>query len=118
MPSSPSRFVVASMISGQTILKRRITDSALSGPPGPPIPQTERKSGEAVTLKKKLLLGAVLIGAVASAAGPVLAHREAPEGTSWRPVTYGLTETPADLLPASVSSARPVRVISTALDEA
>jgi len=34
----------------------------------------------------------------------------------WRPVRSGLTRTPADLLPATISRAHPVRVVSTALD--
>ncbi|MGX6607160.1 S8 family peptidase [Micromonosporaceae bacterium Da 78-11] len=37
---------------------------------------------------------------------------------SWQPTTYGLTQTPAQLLPANVSSANPVRVVSTTLDTA
>ena len=36
-------------------------------------------------MRKKLLLGAALMGAVASASGPVLAHHDAPEGAIWRP---------------------------------
>jgi serine protease len=35
---------------------------------------------------------------------------------AWQPVTYGLTTSPAQLLPANVSTDHPVRVVSTALD--
>ncbi|WP_433366469.1 S8 family peptidase [Actinoplanes sp. CA-142083] len=51
-------------------------------------------------MRKKLLLGAALMGAVASASGPVLGHHDAPEVT----------------LPSLVSVSHPVRVVSTTLD--
>ena len=59
-------------------------------------------------------VGALALGAVAGGAALGL-HATAP---SWQPVTYGLHETPAQLLPANVSTAHPVRVVSTTLDKA
>jgi serine protease len=57
-------------------------------------------------------VGALAIGAIAGSAALGL---PGPEPT-WQPVTYGLTATPAQLLPPTVSTAQPVRVVSTALD--
>src|SRR4051812_30281181 len=57
-------------------------------------------------------VGAVALGAVAGGAAFGL-HGAAP---TWQPVTYGLHATPAELLPATVSTAQPVRVVSTSLD--
>lgn len=34
----------------------------------------------------------------------------------WRPVSYGLTASPAELLPADVTTANPVRIVGTTLD--
>jgi serine protease len=62
---------------------------------------------------RRYALGALAVGVVAG--GPAFAL---PGMTAdWTPTTYGLTETPAQLLPANVSSADPVRVVSTVLDQ-
>src|ERR1700712_510363 len=62
---------------------------------------------------RRYAIGAVALGAVAGGTAFGL-HAAAP---NWQPVTYGLHETPAQLLPATVSSAHPVRVVSTKLDQ-
>jgi len=62
---------------------------------------------------KKLLVCALAVGAAAGGAALALPGSE----PAWRPVTYGLTTTPAQLLPATVSATHPVRVVSTALDQ-
>src|SRR3954462_950904 len=59
-------------------------------------------------------IGVLAVGAIAGGAALGL-PASAP---AWQPVTYGLHETPAQLLPANVSTADPVRVVSTALDQA
>jgi type VII secretion-associated serine protease mycosin len=65
-------------------------------------------------MNKTLLSALVIIGAAAGAVAPATdAH-----GPDWRPVTRGLNETPARLLPAVISPAHPVRVVSTTLDHA
>jgi serine protease len=58
-------------------------------------------------------VGALAIGAIAGGAALCLPGSE----PTWQPVTYGLTATPAQLLPPTVSTAQPVRVVSTALDQ-
>jgi serine protease len=63
---------------------------------------------------RRYAIGAVALGAVAGGTALGL-HATAP---TWQPVTYGLHETPAQLLPATVSTAHPVRVVSTKLDQA
>lgn len=61
---------------------------------------------------RRYAFGALALGAVAGGTALGL-HATAP---AWEPVTYGLHETPAQLLPANVSTAHPVRVVSTRLD--
>ena len=61
---------------------------------------------------RRSAVGALALGAIAGSAALGL-HSAA---AAWQPVTYGLHETPAQLLPASVSTAHPVRVVSTQLD--
>jgi type VII secretion-associated serine protease mycosin len=61
---------------------------------------------------RRYAAGAVALGAVAGGTAFGL-HAATP---TWQPVTYGLHETPAQLLPATVTSAHPVRVVSTTLD--
>jgi serine protease len=63
---------------------------------------------------RRYAVGALALGAVAGGTALGL-HATAP---TWQPVTYGLHETPAQLLPATVSTAHPVRVVSTKLDQA
>jgi serine protease len=63
---------------------------------------------------RRYAAGALALGAVAG--GTALGLHAT--GPSWQPVTYGLHDTPAQLLPATVSSAHPVRVVSTRLDQA
>jgi type VII secretion-associated serine protease mycosin len=58
-----------------------------------------------------LAAGTLIAGAAVAASGP----RDA-DG-SWTPVTAGLTEDPGRLLPAEISTAEPVSVVSTVLDE-
>ena len=61
---------------------------------------------------RRYALGALAVGAVAGASAFAL-----PGATShWQPTTYGLTESPAQLLPATVSTADPVRVVGTTLE--
>jgi serine protease len=62
---------------------------------------------------RRYAMGAMAVGAIAGAAAFALPGVE----PSWHPVTYGLTQTPAQLLPANVSTAHPVRVVSMALDK-
>ena len=62
---------------------------------------------------RRYAVGALAVGAIAGGAALGLPSDE----PTWHPVTYGLHETPAQLLPATVSSAHPVRVVSTALDK-
>ncbi len=61
---------------------------------------------------RRYAMGAMAVGAIAG--GTALALPGA--APNWHPVTYGLTETPAQLLPANVSAADPVRVVSSTLD--
>ena len=61
---------------------------------------------------RRYAIGALAVGTVAGAAAFALPGAE----PAWQPVTSGLTATPAQLLPANVSTADPVRVVSTALD--
>ena len=62
---------------------------------------------------RRYAVGALAVGAIAGGAALGLPSSQ----PTWQPVTYGLTDTPAQLLPANVSTAHPVRVVSTALDE-
>jgi serine protease len=61
---------------------------------------------------RRYAIGALAVGAVAGATAVAMPGAE----PAWHPVAYGLTATPARLLPATVSTADPVRVVSTALD--
>ena len=76
-------------------------------------------------MRKTLLVSAALISAAGfvglapaaiTCARPAHSGTPAPKSATWHPVTTGLTRTPADLLPATISRAHPVRVVSTALD--
>jgi type VII secretion-associated serine protease mycosin len=70
------------------------------------------QTGEGGQMRKKLLATLAIVGAVAGAT----AAQPIGDEPDWRPVTRGLTETPERLLPALISPAHPVRVVSTALD--
>jgi type VII secretion-associated serine protease mycosin len=61
---------------------------------------------------RRYAIGALAVGAVAGATAIALPA----SGPAWQPVTHGLTATPAQLLPANVSTAEPVRVVSTTID--
>src|SRR4051812_2782440 len=61
---------------------------------------------------RRYALGALAVGAVAGASAFVLPGTTA----DWTPTTHGLTASPAQLLPAKVSTADPVRVVSTTID--
>ena len=61
---------------------------------------------------RRYAVGAMAAGAVAGGAALALPGAE----PAWRPITYGLTTNPARLLPATISTTHPVRVVSTALD--
>ena len=67
-------------------------------------------------MRKTLLLSAALIGITGFVGFVPGGHVDAPTSATWHPVTTGLTQTPADLLPATITRAHPVRVVSTALD--
>lgn len=58
---------------------------------------------------RRYSLGALAVGTIAAGAALALpgAH------PAWHPVAFGLDRTPAQLLPATVSSAHPVRVVTT-----
>jgi serine protease len=62
---------------------------------------------------RRFATGALVIVAVAGAGAIAF---PAYETAGWLPVSYGLEVAPDDLLPQHVSEARPVRVVSTALD--
>ena len=62
---------------------------------------------------RRYALTALAIGTIAGVSALALPGVTA----DWQPTTYGLTETPAQLLPANVSTADPVRVVSTTLDQ-
>jgi serine protease len=61
---------------------------------------------------RRYVLGALAVGTIAGGAALALPGTH----SSWLPSTYGLRQTPASLLPATVSAADPVRVVSTVLD--
>ncbi|BCJ41847.1 hypothetical protein GCM10010168_75350 [Actinoplanes ianthinogenes] len=62
---------------------------------------------------RRYAAGAVAVGALAAVGVYAL-----PTGTTeWKPVTYGLTANPEQLVPATVSEAEPARVVSTTLDK-
>ena len=58
-----------------------------------------------------LAIGAIAGGAAIALPATITAAME------WHPATYNLTTTPERLLPATVSTTAPVRVVSTALDD-
>jgi type VII secretion-associated serine protease mycosin len=58
-------------------------------------------------------VGVVVAGVLAAGA----AYGLPPAEPLWNPVTAGLRQTPAELLPAAISPHHPVRVVSTTLDE-
>ncbi|GIF13037.1 S8 family serine peptidase [Actinoplanes teichomyceticus] len=61
---------------------------------------------------RRYAVGAVVTGALATVAAVAL-----PAGSpDWAPVTYGLTASAEQLVPATVSPAQPARVVSTTLD--
>ena len=61
---------------------------------------------------RRYAAGAITAGALAAVGVVVL-----PTGShDWTPVTYGLTVSPEQLLPATVSEAQPARILSTTLD--
>ncbi|GID27371.1 S8 family serine peptidase [Paractinoplanes brasiliensis] len=66
---------------------------------------------------RRYAAGAVAIGAIAGGAAIAL-PANVTASTEWHPATYGLTETPEQLLPTTVSTEQPVRVVTTTLDEA
>jgi type VII secretion-associated serine protease mycosin len=59
-------------------------------------------------------MGAMAAGALAGVAAFALPHQATT--ATWQPVPYGLAETPAQLLPANVTTDMPVRVVGTTLD--
>ena len=63
---------------------------------------------------RRLGVSALAATAITGAAAFAL-HSTAP--AAWHPTTFGLHATPASLLPATVSTAAPVRVVSTRLDD-
>ncbi len=67
---------------------------------------------------RRYAIGALAVGAVAGASALGISGVGAGAGPTWQPTTYGLTASPAQLLPANVSTAHPVRVVSTVLDDA
>src|SRR5689334_16929713 len=76
---------------------------------------TSTPHGLRTTMRKHLrryAMGALAVGVVAGASAFALPGVTA----DWTPTKAGLTATPAQLLPATVSSAAPVRVVSTTLD--
>ncbi|WP_436527529.1 S8 family peptidase [Actinoplanes sp. HUAS TT8] len=66
----------------------------------------------------KVVLRRYAVGAVATAALAAVAAVALPTGTAdWTPVTYGLTESADQLLPATVTPEEPARVVSTTIDK-
>jgi len=61
---------------------------------------------------RRYAIGALAVGAVAGASAFALPGVTA----DWTPIRSGLTASPAQLLPATVSTADPVRVVSTTID--
>ncbi|GAA0510618.1 hypothetical protein Ade02nite_46030 [Paractinoplanes deccanensis] len=81
---------------------------------------------------RRYAVGAVAVGAVAGGAAvalPGVSDGGRPAGAfdsstangvaadEWRPAPYGLSATPAQLLPSAVSAEKPVRVVSTTIDK-
>ncbi|BCY13908.1 S8 family serine peptidase [Actinoplanes sp. L3-i22] len=66
----------------------------------------------------KVVLRRYAVGAVATVALAGVAAFALPTGTAdWNPVTYGLTESADQLLPATVTPEEPARVVSTTIDK-
>ncbi|GIF03680.1 S8 family serine peptidase [Actinoplanes siamensis] len=66
----------------------------------------------------KVVLRRYAAGAVATAALAGVAAFALPAGTAdWTPVTYGLTESADQLVPATVTPEKPARVVSTTIDK-
>jgi serine protease len=63
---------------------------------------------------RKYAIGSLAVGVIAGGTALALPGVTA----SWQPVRYGLSASPAQLLPADVSSAHPVRVVGMRLDAA
>jgi type VII secretion-associated serine protease mycosin len=61
---------------------------------------------------RRYAIGAMAAGLIAGGTAVALPART----VSWHPAPYGLSQTPEQLLPATVSAARPVRVVSTTVD--
>ncbi|MET0417219.1 MAG: S8 family serine peptidase [Actinoplanes sp.] len=64
---------------------------------------------------RRYAVGALAIGAIAGGITVAL-PANVTAAMEWRPATYGLTETPEQLLPTTVSTEQPVRVVSTTVD--
>ena len=64
---------------------------------------------------RRYAAGAVAIGAVAGGVAIAL-PANVTAAAEWHPAIHGLTETPEQLLPATVSEERPVRVVTTSVD--
>ncbi|MEV6343857.1 S8 family serine peptidase [Actinoplanes sp. NPDC051851] len=62
---------------------------------------------------RRYAAGVVATGALAAVAAFALPFGDA----DWAPVTYGLTESPAAIVPATVSAQKPARVVGTTLDQ-
>ncbi|MFC7534722.1 S8 family peptidase [Actinoplanes sp. GCM10030250] len=61
---------------------------------------------------RRYAAGAVAAGALAAAGVFVM-----PSGTAgWEPVTYGLTQSPEQLLPETVTETKPARIVTTTVD--
>ncbi len=63
---------------------------------------------------RRSAIGALAVGAIAGASAFGISGSGA--GPAWQPTAYGLTASPAQLLPAGISRAHPVRIVTTALD--
>ncbi|WIM94936.1 S8 family serine peptidase [Actinoplanes oblitus] len=69
-------------------------------------------------MSKKVQLRRYAAGAVAAGALGAVAAFALPAGSpDWTPVTYGLTASAEQLVPATVSAEKPARVVSTTLDK-
>ncbi|MCM4083775.1 S8 family peptidase [Paractinoplanes hotanensis] len=66
---------------------------------------------------RRYAVGALAIGAVAGGAAIAL-PATVTSASEWRPATYNLAEMPEQILPPTVSTQEPVRVVTTSLDAA
>ncbi|WP_250033358.1 S8 family peptidase [Paractinoplanes maris] len=64
---------------------------------------------------RRYAIGALAVGAVAGGAAIAL-PATVTSASEWQPATYNLTETPEQILPTTVSTQAPVRVVTTSLD--